>query len=63
MDLKAIKARIKDGKISNVDEFERDVQLMFTNAMLFNEPASDIHRMADEVSLFCCPSSCTDHTY
>lgn len=50
MDLKAIKARIKDGKIANVDEFERDILLMFTNAMLFNEPTSDIHGMADAVS-------------
>lgn len=29
MDLKTIKLRIKDGTISNIDEFERDILLMF----------------------------------
>lgn len=29
MDLKTIRARIKDGTISTIDEFERDIRLMF----------------------------------
>ncbi|KAN0097236.1 hypothetical protein V8E55_001682 [Tylopilus felleus] len=49
MDLKTIKARIKDGVISNSLEFQRDVYLMFANAMMYNRPSSDIYRMAEEM--------------
>jgi bromodomain-containing protein 8 len=52
MDLRTIKNRIRDGQIGTIDEFERDVVLMFTNAMLYNEKGSDVHRMAEEVSRF-----------
>jgi bromodomain-containing protein 8 len=50
MDLKTIKTRIKDGIISNSLEFQRDVYLMFTNALMYNRPGSDIYHMAEEVS-------------
>lgn len=50
MDLKTIKARIKDGLISNSLEFQRDVYLMFANAMMYNRPGSDIYAMTEEVS-------------
>lgn len=50
MDLKTIKARVKDGIISNSLEFQRDVYLMFANAMMYNRPGSDIFHMAEEVS-------------
>lgn len=49
MDLKTIKARIKDGLISNSLEFQRDVYLMFANAMMYNRPGSDIYAMTEEV--------------
>lgn len=49
MDLKTIKARIKDGSITNSQEFERDVYLMFANAMMYNRPGSDVHEMAKTV--------------
>lgn len=49
MDLKTIKARVKDGAISNSLEFQRDVYLMFANAMMYNRPGSDIYQMAEEV--------------
>ena len=49
MDLKTIKARVRDGLISNAIEFQRDVFLMFANAMMYNRPGSDIHQMAEEV--------------
>ncbi|KAH0840145.1 Bromodomain-containing protein [Lanmaoa asiatica] len=49
MDLKTIKARVKDGVISNSLEFQRDVYLMFANAMMYNRPASDIYHMAEEM--------------
>ena len=46
MDLKTIKARIKDGSITNSQEFQRDVYLMFANAMMYNRPGSDVYEMA-----------------
>lgn len=49
MDLKTIKARTKDGAISNSLEFQRDVYLMFANSMMYNRPDSDIYTMAEEV--------------
>lgn len=49
MDLKTIKARIKDGIIATSLEFQRDVFLMFANAMMYNRPDSDIYTMAEEV--------------
>ena len=51
MDLKTIKARVKDGLISNSLEFQRDIYLMFANAMMYNRPGSEIHNMAEEVSV------------
>ena len=29
MDLKTIRSRIRDGQIANIDDFERDILLMF----------------------------------
>jgi bromodomain-containing protein 8 len=52
MDLKTIKARIKDKVIKTSREFQRDVYLMFANAMMYNRPESDIALMAEEVGIF-----------
>ena len=49
MDLKTIKARVKDGLISNSLEFQRDIFLMFANAMMYNRPGSEIYMMAEEM--------------
>ncbi|KAG1872647.1 hypothetical protein C8R48DRAFT_695157 [Suillus tomentosus] len=51
MDLKTIKARIKDGVIRTSRDFQRDVYLMFANAMMYNRPGSDIALMAEEMML------------
>ncbi|KAH7887706.1 hypothetical protein F5I97DRAFT_1828689 [Phlebopus sp. FC_14] len=51
MDLKTIKARVKDGVISNSLEFQRDVYLMFANAMMYNRRESDIYQMAEEMMI------------
>ncbi|KAI0081773.1 Bromodomain-containing protein [Panus rudis PR-1116 ss-1] len=51
MDLKTIKSRVKDGLISNSREFQRDVYLMFANAMMYNRPGSDVYNMAEEMML------------
>lgn len=51
MDLKTIKARIREGQISSSAEFQRDVYLMFANSLMYNRPGSDIYTMAEEVCL------------
>ncbi|KAI0335468.1 hypothetical protein GY45DRAFT_1366563 [Cubamyces sp. BRFM 1775] len=51
MDLKTIKSRVKDGLISNSLEFQRDIYLMFANAMMYNRPGSEIYNMAEEMML------------
>ncbi|KAI6119307.1 Bromodomain-containing protein [Pisolithus croceorrhizus] len=51
MDLKTIKGRVKDGIVTNSLEFQRDVYLMFANAMMYNRPESDIYQMAEEMML------------
>ncbi|KAH7909446.1 hypothetical protein BJ138DRAFT_1089454 [Hygrophoropsis aurantiaca] len=51
MDLKTIKARIKDGVIASSDDFQREIYLMFANAMMYNRPGSDIYHMAEEMML------------
>lgn len=50
MDLKTIKTRVKDGVIANSLEYQRDIYLMFANAMMYNRPGSDVHAMAEDVS-------------
>ncbi|KAM5540514.1 hypothetical protein V8D89_005972 [Ganoderma adspersum] len=51
MDLKTIKARVKDGLVSNSLEFQRDIFLMFANAMMYNRPGSEIYNMAEEMMM------------
>lgn len=51
MDLKTIKARIREGQIASSAEFQRDVYLMFANSLMYNRPGSDIYTMAEEVCL------------
>ena len=50
MDLKTIKTRVKDGVIANSLEDQRDIYLMFANAMMYNRPGSDVYAMAEDVS-------------
>lgn len=49
MDLKTIKARVRDGLINSSLEYQRDIYLMFANSLMYNRPTSDIYRMAEEV--------------
>ncbi|KAL1742600.1 hypothetical protein HDZ31DRAFT_84026 [Schizophyllum fasciatum] len=51
IDLKTIKARIRDGAIASTAEFHRDILLMFANSMMYNHPETDIHQMAAEMML------------
>ncbi|EJT49929.1 hypothetical protein A1Q1_00942 [Trichosporon asahii var. asahii CBS 2479] len=49
MDLKTLRARIKDGSVGNIEEFERDVRLMFANATIYNGRGSQVSDMAKEM--------------
>ncbi|KAG6917889.1 hypothetical protein DXG01_000498 [Tephrocybe rancida] len=49
VDLKTIKMRVKDGSITNSQEYQRDIMLMFANAMMYNRPGSDVHTMAEDM--------------
>lgn len=64
MDLKKIRQRIKDGEISTIDEFERDILLLFawvflagdthgsaddSNAMMYNGEDSQVYEMAKKM--------------
>ncbi|WVQ84935.1 hypothetical protein IAT38_007098 [Cryptococcus sp. DSM 104549] len=49
MDLKTMRVRIKDGQIGSIDEFERDAMLLFANAMMYNQPDSQVYGMAQEM--------------
>lgn len=51
MDLKTIRTKVKDGVIQNTSDFERDVYLMYANAIMYNLPTSDIYKMGEEVSI------------
>ncbi|PIL37150.1 hypothetical protein GSI_00842 [Ganoderma sinense ZZ0214-1] len=51
MDLKTIKSRVKDGLVSTSLEFQRDIFLMFANAMMYNRPGSEIYNMAEEMMM------------
>ncbi|KAI9466996.1 hypothetical protein BJY52DRAFT_1235753 [Lactarius psammicola] len=51
MDLKTVKARIREGQIASSAEFQRDVYLMFANSLMYNRPGSDIYTMAEEMML------------
>jgi bromodomain-containing protein 8 len=50
IDLKSIKMKVKDGAIASSLEFQRDIYLMFANAMIYNRPGSDVYTMAEDVS-------------
>ncbi|KAG9126490.1 hypothetical protein FRC07_003236 [Ceratobasidium sp. 392] len=51
MDLKTVKARIKDGLVSSTDHFKRDVFLMFANAIMYNRPGTSVNDIAAEMML------------
>lgn len=50
INLKTIKTRIKDGKITTSSQYRRDIYKVFANAMMYNRPGSEVYIMANEVS-------------
>ncbi|CAK9162433.1 unnamed protein product, partial [Ilex paraguariensis] len=49
MDLGTIKTKLEGNVYFSVDEFEADVRLTFSNAMLYNPPSNNVHHMAKEL--------------
>jgi len=49
MDLNSIKQRVKDGVITSTIEFHRDVMLMCTNSLMYNQEDSEVYPMALEM--------------
>jgi bromodomain-containing protein 8 len=55
MDLSLIKQRIKEQVLNNIDEIERDVYLVFQNAIMYNNEDSEyakVYAMAVEMKRF-----------
>ncbi|XP_043925440.1 bromodomain-containing protein 8 isoform X9 [Protopterus annectens] len=49
MDLSAIKKNIENGVIRTTAEFQRDIMLMFQNAVMYNSSDHDVYHMAIEM--------------
>ncbi|ESN96827.1 hypothetical protein HELRODRAFT_193378 [Helobdella robusta] len=49
MDLNTIRKNIDIGVIRTTSEFQRDMMLMFTNAIMYNHSSHDVHKMALEM--------------
>jgi len=50
MDLRTIRNKLKD-KITTAEQYQRDVYLMFANAMMYNRPGSQVYMMTKNVCL------------
>ncbi|KAH9797559.1 Bromo domain-containing protein [Citrus sinensis] len=50
MDLGTVKTRLDRNLYSVSDEFVADVRLTFSNAMLYNPPENNVHKMAQELN-------------
>ena len=49
MDLSTIKKNIENGTIKATIEFQRDIMLMFTNAIMYNSSNHDVHKISVEM--------------
>lgn len=49
MDLSVIKKNIETGMLRTTVEFQRDMMLMFTNAIMYNSSDHNVYRMAVEM--------------
>ena len=49
MDLATIKKNIENGSIRTTAEFQRDMMLMFTNAIMYNNSDHNVYHMAMEM--------------
>ena len=49
MDLVAIKKNVELGLMRTTEEFQRDMMLMFTNAIMYNSSDHNVYHMAQEM--------------
>lgn len=49
IDLPNIKKNIETGQTRTTAEFQRDVMLMFTNAIMYNNTKHHVHKMAKQM--------------
>ncbi|XP_075514433.1 transcription factor GTE8 [Primulina tabacum] len=52
MDLGTIKGKLCANQYSSPMEFSADVRLTFANALIYNARGTEVHRMAEELSIF-----------
>ncbi|KAE8719877.1 bidirectional sugar transporter SWEET2a-like isoform X1 [Hibiscus syriacus] len=52
MDLGTIKSKLAKKAYLSVEEFVADIKLTFSNAMLYNPPSNNVHKMAEEMDGF-----------
>ncbi|KAI4298196.1 hypothetical protein L6164_031784 [Bauhinia variegata] len=50
MDLGTVKSKLDKNLYSGLEEFAADVRLTFSNAMTYNPPGNDVHKMANDLS-------------
>lgn len=50
MDLRTVEAKLKNGDYDAPEQFENDMRLIWNNALIFNPPGSQVHRMAENLS-------------
>ncbi|KAI4295359.1 hypothetical protein L6164_035413 [Bauhinia variegata] len=50
MDLGTIKSKLDKNMYSGIEEFAADVRLTFSNAMTYNPPGNDVHKMANDLN-------------
>ncbi|KAL5578219.1 hypothetical protein UlMin_019918 [Ulmus minor] len=50
MDLGIVKSKLEKDMYSRIKEFAADIRQTFSNAMLYNPPANDVHRMETKLN-------------
>ncbi|KAJ6949630.1 transcription factor GTE12 [Populus alba x Populus x berolinensis] len=50
MDLGTVKSKLGKNFYTSINEFAADIRLTFSNAMLYNPPSNNVHRMAEELN-------------
>ncbi|GAV82237.1 Bromodomain domain-containing protein [Cephalotus follicularis] len=50
MDLGTVKSKLQKNVYAGMEEFAADVRLTFSNALLYNPPGNEVHKMAQELS-------------
>lgn len=49
LDIKTIKAKIKEGSIGTAKQLQKALNLMFANSLMYNRPGTEVFRMANEM--------------